>query len=324
MLFDDLFLLLPFEIQEQLKQSPQDRLYHSEGSVYNHIKLVSMQLPENDINYQLCALLHDINKINCVEAKEKIDKIRIRNIGHDKNIDYSVIQNEYFMDYSIDHNFHKSIDWSFIKQVCNNHMRMHDYNSGKISRPNKRKAMEELKYYEELKIFSKADSEGRIDGNTTVAPPYLIICYGNSGSGKSTWAKSFAEHSGYIRICPDEIREKLTGSISDQTKNGEVFHEAFHTLKEELNNKHCVIFDSTAVNIKTRKSLETIATECGAIVMYKVFNVDKEECKRRILEDITNGVNRSNTPNEIIDKFDVQFQETLVWLVENNKLVIKE
>ena len=76
--------------------------------------------------------------------------------------------------------------------------------------------------------------------------------------------------------------------------------------------------------MRTRKSLETIAKECRAIVIYKIFDVDKEECKRRIREDIKKGIIRSNVPDDIVDKFDIQFQETLRWILDNNKLVIRE
>jgi predicted kinase len=325
-LFDELFSLLPVELQEKLINSPQDRNYHSEGNVYNHIKLVSMQLPIDDINYQLCALFHDIGKPEVVEAKEKIDKIRIRNIGHENYCEHYI--NRYKSLYNFKYNcsirYPNLINWEMIIEVCNYHMRMHDYNSGKIIKSNKRKFMEELKYFEELKIFAKADEQGRIE-NSEIANPYLICLVGIPGSGKSFWVKSFSQKSGYNIVCPDEIRAKLSGgNPSDQTHNKEVWELAYHTTKELLTNKKCVIFDSTLCNLSTLKSLVTIAKEKEAIIMFKIFDTPIDICKERISTDISNGVNRSNVPTEIIDKMANKFPDVVKYITDNNMLIIKE
>jgi len=317
-MFDELFLLLSIEDQLGMKNSVQDRIFHSEGSTYNHSKMVASYLDSNNINFQLCALFHDISKKDVVEAREKIDRIRIMNIEHEyKSLNYiekykSIYDSKY-----------DNIDWDFIKEVCVYHMRMHDYNSHKISKPNKRKFMEELKYFEELKVFSKADELGRIE-DTTIAPPYLIITVSPPGGGKSTWAKSFSEKSGYSIICPDEIRKELTGNISDQSKNNEVWETAYHRLKEKLNNKECVIFDSCACNTRTVKTLKTIAKNCSAIPIFKIFIVNKEVCKERIKNDLINNVVRSNVPDEIVDKMAIGFEEVVKYLEENKNLTIKE
>ena len=45
----------------------------------------------------------------------------------------------------------------------------------------------------------------------------LIIPIGISGSGKSRLYN--LNYQDYVKICPDDIRKELTGSISDQSKN---------------------------------------------------------------------------------------------------------
>ena len=54
--------------------------------------------------------------------------------------------------------------------------------------------------------------------------PSLIELIGVSGSGKSTWIKNNkSKWNKTVVISPDEIRKELTGNISDQSKNKEVF-----------------------------------------------------------------------------------------------------
>jgi hypothetical protein len=40
-------------------------------------------------------------------------------------------------------------------------MRIHQYNSNQLSKPGKRKAVEDLPFFNELKKFAKADHEGK-------------------------------------------------------------------------------------------------------------------------------------------------------------------
>lgn len=312
MLFDELYSKLPIEIREKLENFYQDPLYHCEGSIYAHIKMVSKCLPQDDPTYQIITIMHDLGKTDILEVKEKNGRIRIQHIGHEnfckKYIDK--YQNLYY-DYSI--------DWDCVREVCYYHMRMHDYISNRIKKPHKREFMENLKYFEELKTFSLADAEGRMLEN---GYPFLLILVGPPGSGKSTWVKDFVSRTNYKVVCPDEIRKELTGSISDQSQNATVFETAYHRLKENLNNKENTIFDSCACNMRTIKSLKTTAKD-KAIVVFKIFNVDAETCKNRIKEDIKNGVDRSNVPDEVIDRMRGVLDEILPTLLQN-EMILKE
>jgi predicted kinase len=84
--------------------------------------------------------------------------------------------------------------------------------------------------------------------------PKLIILVGISGSGKSTWLKSI-DLTDYVVISPDDIRRELTGDVSNQTKNREVFLLVNMRIVSAINDGINVIFDATNVKSIDRKSL---------------------------------------------------------------------
>jgi predicted kinase len=145
---------------------------------------------------------------------------------------------------------------------------------------------------------------GKLNSDFHTGKPQFIIPVGISGSGKSRWIKSL-ENQGFEVISPDEIRRELTGSISDQSKNREVFPLAFERSVEALNAGKSVIFDATNVTSKTRKQMldylkEHVTRDFDAYA--KVFEADPEISKQRIAKDIEAGVDRSNVPPEAIDR----------------------
>lgn len=88
--------------------------------------------------------------------------------------------------------------------------------------------------------------------NKNFKKPKFIIPVGISGSGKSTWINANRK-SNTVVISPDEIRRELTGNISDQSKNNDVFVLAFKKAIDALNNGNDVIFDATNVTSFHRK-----------------------------------------------------------------------
>lgn len=132
----------------------------------------------------------------------------------------------------------------------------------------------------------------------------LIILVGISGSGKSTWLKSI-DLTGCVIISPDDIRRELTGSISNQTMNGQVFAIAFSRIVENLEKGNSVIFDATNVTSKSRKTLMNYITEFSDVMptaYAKIFDANPEISKERVRKDIENGVDRSNVPDYAIDR----------------------
>lgn len=89
----------------------------------------------------------------------------------------------------------------------------------------------------------------------------IYVTLGSMMAGKSKWVDDRGSHENVIVVCPDEIRKRLTGSISDQSKNAEVFATAFYELETacwELTKSDIdgfVIFDSTGLNLSTHSTI---------------------------------------------------------------------
>lgn len=89
----------------------------------------------------------------------------------------------------------------------------------------------------------------------------LVVTMGIPASGKTSYVRGWADqlidngHNPPI-ICPDDIREELTGDASDQTRNNEVFEIAHKRLKEALLGREPVIFfDATNVKAFARENI---------------------------------------------------------------------
>jgi len=125
----------------------------------------------------------------------------------------------------------------------------------------------------------------------------VYIMVGISGSGKSRYLKSVDPK--YI-VSPDDIRRELTGDISDQSKNNEVWALAKLTMKITLRRYGKVYLDATNVNKWLR--VEFMADFNGVQKIAVVFDSDVETSLKRVNNDIENGVDRSVVPEEIIRK----------------------
>ena len=156
--FDDLWKRLPESLRSACDKCEQDPIYHPEGEVTIHIRLVfeyaETHFPGDD-ELLVCALFHDIAKPETQRINEKSDgSVRISNIGHENKCE------KY-----IDKHFHLFSDITTNKEkvieVCKNHMKAHLYKSMRLKKPAKRKAFEELKYFKDIMNFSECDENGK-------------------------------------------------------------------------------------------------------------------------------------------------------------------
>ena len=147
--------------------------------------------------------------------------------------------------------------------------------------------------------------------------------------GKSKWASEFlAEHPDTIVICPDEIRKELTGSISDQSQNSNVFSTAFKRLRKAIQAETAdIIFDGTNIRGKTRTEIIDCA-DClradqpDCFFHYVVFPCDLEVAMARKKADVIRIINgeRSNVPDEIIVKFYNDFQNNIENILTDSRV----
>lgn len=143
----------------------------------------------------------------------------------------------------------------------------------------------------------------------------LQILIGISGSGKSTYVRSKNKRH-FTIVCPDDIRLNLTGDVSDQTRNKEVWKIAYETLEISLGMGEDVIFDSTACNIETIKQLVEFAEKYHTEFCFKLFYSIPEVSNKRIQTDIKKGINRANVPYEVLIKQYSGFKNVESYLLE--------
>ena len=122
----------------------------------------------------------------------------------------------------------------------------------------------------------------------------LVLPIGISGSGKSYIYNR--DYKDYVQVSPDLIREELTGSISDQSKNKEVFKLAFERVDEYLNKGQDVFFDATNVNKTQRKNFTDRYIGSDVNIIYVVLPADVDLSWKRIRKDIRENKNRSDVP----------------------------
>lgn len=99
----------------------------------------------------------------------------------------------------------------------------------------------------------------------------VIMGIGLPGSGKTTILKPFAERNSCTYICPDDIRFELLGDASDQSKNKEVWQEAYKRTKDALCKGETVVLDATFANSFERKDFIRFVREHGARTVQGAF-----------------------------------------------------
>lgn len=126
---------------------------------------------------------------------------------------------------------------------------------------------------------------------------HVVAPVGISGSGKSTlYEKKYPD---CVRICPDELRKALTGDISNQSRNREVFAAAYHMVDTMLRSRaqFDIYFDATNLDERAVNTLVEICQGHGVQITF-VNMLDSENlklCEGRVFEDLEMGKDRSNT-----------------------------
>lgn len=136
-------------------------------------------------------------------------------------------------------------------------------------------------------------------------PIEVIITVGVAGSGKSSAIEKLHD---YTIISTDGIRKELYG---DESIQGDVtvFQIAEKRLKEQLRKSWVeggkVVYDATNVIPDFRKKIVDLCHDYGAYVSLWVFDISKEELKRR------NKQRARQVPDEVIDKQCAKFEWVL-------------
>ena len=100
--------------------------------------------------------------------------------------------------------------------------------------------------------------------------PQVVVTFGISGSGKSTWiSKNLPD---YTVISLDVLREQITNSRSNQSLNSKILHLAKDQLKTLLRSDSKIVWDATGLRRDFRQQVISLSRQYGALVTLVVFH----------------------------------------------------
>jgi predicted kinase len=126
----------------------------------------------------------------------------------------------------------------------------------------------------------------------------IIMPIGISGSGKTRLYNM--RYSDLTLVSPDLIRKELTGSISDQKKNKEVFEEVDRRVADLVKKGESFFYDATNVNPEFRKKFVEQFRGTDVKIIYVVLPADLALSYKRIKDDLKNRVERSDVPHHAL------------------------
>lgn len=121
----------------------------------------------------------------------------------------------------------------------------------------------------------------------------LSFSVGGSGSGKSTFVKTFDKT---LVVCPDILRGVIGKNEEDQTCNYEVFKVAKVMTTYFLKQGIDVHIDATNLSVKNRSDFIKIARDLGIRVRAYCFNVPLDICLAR------NAARERKVPQGVIER----------------------
>lgn len=100
--------------------------------------------------------------------------------------------------------------------------------------------------------------------------PYAVIGVGIPGAGKSTTLRAMAAELDLVRVCPDEIREELTGDPADQSANARVWELTYQRANDALQGDRSIVIDATHTGLSFREQSHKKCRSFGAAAVAAV------------------------------------------------------
>jgi len=131
----------------------------------------------------------------------------------------------------------------------------------------------------------------------------LYVLIGIPNSGKSTWTENLKKDTPVEVINMDDIRFQLTGSMSDQSRNKDVFGKATGKFRQALvAGVETIVWDNTTVSRSYRKDLIAESKDHGYQVIAVFFKVSLTEAKLR------NSKRDRVVPEDVLDRMHNKLQ----------------
>jgi predicted kinase len=132
--------------------------------------------------------------------------------------------------------------------------------------------------------------------------PQVVLTFGVSGSGKSTWiAENLPDH---CVISLDNLRAEITGnrasdyrkSRTNQAENNKVLIVAKEQLKNHLRSHHKIVWDATGLRRDFRQQVISMSRNYGALITLVIFH-----CQESIYWE-RNRTRRYSIPESVLMK----------------------
>lgn len=121
----------------------------------------------------------------------------------------------------------------------------------------------------------------------------LIMMKGLPGSGKSTYARTLVDNSGYVRVNKDDLRAMLHNSKWSKANEKQILKARDWLIRASLSAGKSVVVDDTNFEPKHLETLRTIAQDHKASLEVKFIDTPLDECIKRDL-------NRLNSVGETV------------------------
>ena len=132
--------------------------------------------------------------------------------------------------------------------------------------------------------------------------PKIFLTVGVSGSGKSHFAKKFCQDNDVVELNLDNFRKLISGDISNQAVTFEAIKERDKQLEKQLKLNHSVMLSDTNLHARNINSIAKKYPYLDVEVFFITDSDNVQLCKDRIADDLQDGVDRSNVPNEVVDR----------------------
>ena len=104
--------------------------------------------------------------------------------------------------------------------------------------------------------------------------PQVVVTFGVSGSGKSTWIRENLPEHNVVSL--DNLRDSVAKSRSDQSQNSKVVQLAKEQLKTFLRSHSKVVWDATNIRRDFRQQVIKISRDYGALVTLVIFHCPED------------------------------------------------
>ena len=132
--------------------------------------------------------------------------------------------------------------------------------------------------------------------------PKIFLTVGISGSGKSHFAKKFCQANDVVELNLDNFRKLISGDISNQDVTFEAIKERDKQLEKQLKLNHSVMLSDTNLHARNINSIAKKYPHLDVEVFFITDSDNIQLCKDRIADDLQDGVDRSNVPDEVVDR----------------------